>query len=224
MPPAIDAFRALLAALAIAAPGPGGTGALNFVNATGLPDKIDIRIDGEPLSQDGYRHGEFSGGLLFPADRPIRIAASAPCSAPVSALRVIPGEGTTQIIVFYAVAEEGQTTPALALRAQVLPHKESSARHSVTGVYLGAQPFLVLRLNGRDIKLPADVPTEIWQGGGAAFSVAMPHGTVQVRLDEPGHYWLVLHDRRGGPSGHLLVPDPGYSAPVFDRPAAPSER
>ncbi|HPA16692.1 MAG TPA: hypothetical protein PLU30_03015 [Verrucomicrobiae bacterium] len=220
MPPAIDALRALLAALAIAVPAPGSTGALSFVNATGLPEKIDIRVDGEPLSRDGYPHGEFSGGLLFPAGRAIRIEASAPCAEPAPAFRVVPGEGTTQVIVIYAMAQERPTVPTLALRARVLPHKESSARHSITGVYLGAQPFVVIRSNGRDVKLPPDVPAEIWKGDGAAFTVAMPHGAVQVRLDEPGHYWLILHDRGGGPTGHLLIPDPAYSAPIFDAPAS----
>lgn len=216
MSPAIDALGALLGALVIAAP--SDTAALNFVNATGLPGKIEIRIDGEPLSRNGYSHGDFSGGLLFPADKPIPVEASAPACEPAPPLRMLPANGATSIIVLYATpAPDGAAFP-LALRARILPHREPSARRSVTAIYLGVQPFVIIRSGDQDIEVQGDTPTEVWSGAGATFTAALPHGTIAARLDETGHYWLIVHDQEGKPSGHLLVPDPAYSIPVFDPP------
>lgn len=216
MPLAIDATVGLIGALVVATSPAADFSAINFVNGTGLRGKLEVRVDGEPLSTHGYAHGDFSGGLLFPSGGPLRIEASAPGCEPAAPMRVIPGRGTTSIVVFSAApAPEGAAFPQ-AVRARMLPHREASASRSVTAVYLGAQPFIVLRVGGLAIRLPADTATEIWRGAGAAVTAALPHGHVQMRLDEPGHYWLILHDQDGGPAGHLLIPDPAYSVPIFD--------
>jgi len=216
MPRATDVAPAFFALFLISHPAFAEFGALNFVNATGLPEKIHVRIDGAPLSTKGYAHGEFSGGLLFPAGRPIRIEANAEACLPLTPLRVTPGPGKPQIIVFHLAAPEADAPATSWLKAQVLPHQEPSARHSLTGLYLGTRPFVIVRVNGRDTKLCHGAPAEIWNGAGSTLAVAVPDGSVQVSLDEPGHYWSILCDSRNGMAAHLLVPDPQYSIPVFD--------
>lgn len=216
MPPVTDAAACLAMVLAASAPPMGEWSAINFVNATGLPGRLEIRVDGEPASRDGYAHGEFSGGLLFPAGKPIRVEASAPGCGPAPALRVAPMAGESRIIVFHAVTDPARGEAPPALRARTLEHREPSARRSVTAIYLGAQPFLLLRSDGREIRLPPDSPVEIWRGRDAAFAATLPCGRIVETLEEQGHYWLILHDEGERTSGHMLVPDPVYSVPVFD--------
>ncbi|MCC6355166.1 MAG: hypothetical protein IT577_14840 [Verrucomicrobiae bacterium] len=216
MPPVTDAAACLAMALAASASPMGEWSAINFVNATGLPGRIEIRVEGEPVSRHGYAHGEFSGGLLFPAGTPIRVEASLPGCGPAPALRVASAAGESRVVVFYAVADPAGGAASPALRSRALEHREPSARRSVTAIYLGARPFVVVRSDGRDVRLPPDSPMEIWRGGDAAFAVALPHRRIAERLEERGHYWLILHDEGDGRSGHMLVPDPAYSVPVFD--------
>lgn len=217
MPHATDTARVLVALAIGASPSPEFS-AINFVNATGLAGKLEIRADGEPLSREGYAHGDCSGGLLFPPDRAIRVEATAPGCGPCPPVRLAPVPGGSRVIVFYAAPSDPAGAWPLALRARVLDHREPSARRSVTAIYLGEQPFLRARSGGDEVHLPRGAPAEIWRGEGAPFTVALPWGRIDCRLEEPGHYWLILHDRDRSPSGHLLVPDPVYEIPVFGPP------
>lgn len=216
MPRATDIALAFFALLLTAHAAVAEFGALNFVNATGLPENIHVRIDGAPLSRKGYAHGEFSGGLLFPAGRPIRIEANAGACLPLTPLKVTPGIGNPQIVVFHLAAPEADAPATPWLKGRILPHREPSARRSLTGIYLGAHPFVIVRVDGNDTKLCHGAPAAIWNGSGSTLAVAMPDGSAQVSLDEPGHYWSIFCDSHNGMPGHLLVPDPKYEIPVFD--------
>lgn len=205
----------LLLASSIAMAGPE-YGAVSFVNATCLAQRIEVSVDGEPLSAHGYAHGDFSGGLLFSTSRAIEITATAVAVAPMRPLRLTPCAGTSQLVVFYAVKEPPGSNPGFTLKAHVLLHREPTARRSITAVYLGREPLVVVRVNDRDIRLATGDPSEIWGGNGSSCAVAMPWGVARLSLDEPGHYWLVLSDPVGRLTNHVLIPDLRYSVPTFD--------
>ncbi len=185
-------------------------GAIRFANASSLPEKVLVTIDGGKLRPDGFNSGDTTGtiGILAGAHR---LGATSPSAkAADSPLTIQPNTSTTIVGYSFAVEDPQTKKPVEQLKfyAEVEPAREKGKHFRL--LYASAKPAADLTVNGQPLKLAAlrsvNLPaaahdTVKLETGGKAF--------FDFTAAESGSFLVVIFDKADGSLAAVTLPDYG---------------
>ena len=202
-------FNCYVAHLAVAQQS-SGQGSFRFVNATSIPGKVFLAIDGKKLRPEGFDSGNTTGAIGILAGTH-RFAVSSPSNgtAEVSA-SVQPGSSVTMIAYCKTVIDPRTRQPTEVL--QLLPRQNPphTRARQFQLLFLSSRPSIDLTINGQNRSVSA--LREIGSDQLPTTQIKIEHGTkpvVTFDAPEAGNFLVVIFEDKAGKVSGVVIPDYG---------------
>jgi hypothetical protein len=179
-----------------------------FVNGIDADAPTFLTVNGRPYKVNGYRPGQMTAGGVLRAGATAFAVTNEEVAKPAELSKDLTGQQPLLIFAYLERKRSADGTMLSEIRLVDSPSRPSK-EYKWSGLYLSSRAESApIYINGAPQSLPPMKVVSLPIKG--SLEAALEKGqtpVVRASPDEPGHYMLIVYDKKDGGFGALLFPD-----------------
>jgi hypothetical protein len=193
-------------------------GFVRVVNAVGMPGRLEVKLDGQPVQKQGYEAGTITGLVALAAGALDLEFAHPACRGLNDPVSLGAGDSVALCVHWEPVLDRDgkEIARQLALWRHELSAGEDR-KSSFTFISLCKDPLVKLQVLAVGAEKPAEValaprePKTLPFSGAPNVIIAAAQGSsTRVAAEKPVHYLVFVFDDPSAPGGRRVVSCPAY--------------